>query len=526
MENMHSLLRRQLRKQFGNHIPDIPGWDAFLQQVNDAYREFDADRNMLERALEISSQELLETNSQLRAVLEAFPDVFLLLDSQGIIIELKAGSSTELYMSPEQLLGHHIEVIHPDTINSPFAMAVEQVQQSRKLITFEYPVLLNQQEHYFEARLLPVSGDHVFVIIRNVTERRIMEDQLRYLSMHDALTGLYNRSYFKLETAHLEKQSHRPIGLIVGDIDGLKLVNDTLGHEAGDDLLIKAAHVLKESLRDCDFVARIGGDEFAAILYDCSTQGIEGVITRIKNNIVLLNSSNPTLPLSISLGYAVRTDASMSLVELFKEADDNMYKEKLDHRKNFNANLVSTLMNSMDERHFFNQDHVEHMQELVCIMAEALDMSPSQISCIKLLAQYHDIGQVGISDAVLFKKGKLNSQERLQIERHPEIGYRIARLSPKLLPIADWILRHHEWWNGQGYPCGLAGEDIPLECRILALVDAYNAMTSNRPYRKAMSHEEAIEEIKSKAGTQFDPELVRLFLSKIETKFPSPGSKA
>ncbi|WP_276663173.1 HD-GYP domain-containing protein, partial [Syntrophomonas wolfei] len=113
-------------------------------------------------------------------------------------------------------------------------------------------------------------------------------------------------------------------------------------------------------------------------------------------------------------------------------------------------------------------------------MAEALDMSPSQISCIKLLAQYHDIGQVGISDAVLFKKGKLNSQERLQIERHPEIGYRIARLSPKLLPIADWILRHHEWWNGQGYPCGLAGEDIPLECRILALVDAYNAMTSNR----------------------------------------------
>ncbi|MDD4626137.1 MAG: diguanylate cyclase [Syntrophomonas sp.] len=523
---MHSLLKRQLRKQFGNKPLDIPGWESFLQQVNDAYREFDVDRNMLERALEISSQELLETNSQLRAVLEAFPDVFLLLDSQGIIIELKSGSSTELYMSPEQLLGQHIEVIHPDTINSPFAMAVEQVQQSGKLITFEYPVTLNQHELYFEARLLPVSGDHVFAIIRNVTERRIMEDQLRYLSMHDALTGLYNRAYFKLETAHLKKQSHRWIGLIVGDVDGLKLVNDTLGHEAGDDLLIKAAHTIRDSLRECDFVARIGGDEFAAILYNCNHQGIEGVISRIRNNITLINSRNPTLPLSLSLGYAVKKDASTSIDELFKEADDNMYKEKLDHRKNVNNNLVSTLIKSMDKRDFFNQGHVEHMQKLVCMMAEALGMSPNQISHMKLLAQFHDIGKVGISDAVIFKKGLLNSQERLQIERHPEIGYRIARLSPELMPIADWILRHHEWWNGQGYPCALAGEDIPLECRILTLVDAYDAMTSDRPYRKAMSHEEAIEEIKSKAGTQFDPELVRLFLSEIETKFPSPGSKA
>ncbi|WP_276662265.1 sensor domain-containing diguanylate cyclase [Syntrophomonas wolfei] len=332
---MHSLLRRQLRKQFGNHIPDIPGWDAFLQQVNDAYREFDADRNMLERALEISSQELLETNSQLRAVLEAFPDVFLLLDSQGIIIELKAGSSTELYMSPEQLLGHHIEVIHPDTINSPFAMAVEQVQQSRKLITFEYPVLLNQQEHYFEARLLPVSGDHVFVIIRNVTERRIMEDQLRYLSMHDALTGLYNRSYFKLETAHLEKLSHRPIGLIVGDIDGLKLVNDTLGHEAGDDLLIKAAHVLKESLRDCDFVARIGGDEFAILSLQTSWDNAEILMDRLQTKVRSFNEKK-LLPytLAVSLGIALYPcDYRCTVEEMLQNADEMMYASKRNKRK-------------------------------------------------------------------------------------------------------------------------------------------------------------------------------------------------
>lgn len=516
MEVMHSLLRRQIRRQFGSTSPAMPEWENFLQLVNEAYQEFDADRKMLERALELSSQELLESNSQLRAILEAFPDVFLILNSAGIIIELKTGRTTDLDMTPEQLLGKHINELHPYTTNSPFSKAVKQVLETGATTSLEYSIMRERQEQYYEARLLPIPEKHVFVIIRNITERRVMENQLRYLSMHDALTGLYNRTYFTAEIARLEMQPLRPIGLIVCDVDGLKLINDTLGHEAGDDLLIEAARIIRDSLRRSDFVSRIGGDEFAVILYDCTKEGLESVITRIKENINVLNANDSAISLSISMGFAVRNEPSKTMEELFKEADDDMYREKLFHRQSSRNNLVRTMMNALGERDFITQGHADRLQKLVCMMAKALDLPQHRVADMKLLAQFHDIGKVGIPDHILFKNGPLNERERAEIERHPEIGYRIACSSPLLMTISDWILRHHEWWNGQGYPCGLAGDDIPLECRILALADAYDAMTSERPYRQAMTHEEAIKELKDKAGTQFDPELTSLFVSLIE----------
>ena len=130
---------------------------------------------------------------------------------------------------------------------------------------------------------------------------------------------------------------------------------------------------------------------------------------------------------------------------------------------------------------------------------------------MKLFAKFHDIGKVGISDAILFKPGALDEVEREEMRRHSEIGYRIALSSVDLLHIAEWILRHHEWWDGSGYPIGLVGSDIPLECRILSIVDAYDAMTSDRPYRKAMSAAKAIAELRKFAGIQFDPDLLEPF---------------
>ncbi|NLT20622.1 MAG: HD domain-containing protein, partial [Syntrophomonadaceae bacterium] len=135
---------------------------------------------------------------------------------------------------------------------------------------------------------------------------------------------------------------------------------------------------------------------------------------------------------------------------------------------------------------------------------------------LQLLAQFHDIGKVGVPDRILFKEDRLTPEEYLEMQRHSEIGQRIALAAPELSSLAGLILKHHEWWNGKGYPLGLAGEDIPLECRILALADAYDAMTNDRPYRKAMSHEEAKAEIIRCSGTQFEPRLATLFLELLE----------
>ena len=152
------------------------------------------------------------------------------------------------------------------------------------------------------------------------------------------------------------------------------------------------------------------------------------------------------------------------------------------------------------------------MQDLVESLAIAIGLPEHKVTDLRLLAHFHDIGKVGIPDRILFKPGPLTTEEVVEMRRHCEIGHRIALSSPDLVPIADGILKHHEWWNGNGYPLGLKGEEIPLECRILSIADSYDAMTSDRPYRKGMAHEEAVAEMLRCSGTQFDPRLVQHFL--------------
>ena len=163
-------------------------------------------------------------------------------------------------------------------------------------------------------------------------------------------------------------------------------------------------------------------------------------------------------------------------------------------------------------RDFITEGHGDRMQELSGRMAEAMGMSRNEIEAMRLFAQFHDIGKVGIPDRILFNHGRLTEEEKREMKRHAEIGYRIAMSSPELSHISDWILNHHEWWDGNGYPFQLKGEDIPLQSRILSIVDAYDAMTNNRPYRNSLSKEEALMEIIRFKGTQFDPALVDTFV--------------
>ena len=173
-------------------------------------------------------------------------------------------------------------------------------------------------------------------------------------------------------------------------------------------------------------------------------------------------------------------------------------------------------MKALEARDFITEGHANRLQVYVKEMAAVLGMSTRSIFDLCLLAKFHDIGKVGVPDRILFKPGPLTNEEALEMQRHCEIGHLIARSAPDLGPIADWILKHHGWWNGKGYPLGLKGKEIPLECRILAIVDAYDAMTSDRPYRKALSREKALSELKRCSGSQFDPCLVNKFVEILE----------
>ena len=352
----------------------------------------------------------------------------------------------------------------------------------------------------------------VLIMVTDITERKKAEEQLKYLSLRDPLTGLYNRAFFEEGMRRLDVNRFVPVGIIICDLDGLKLVNDTLGHKAGDSMLTAAAEVIKESFRGGDVAARVGGDEFAVLLPNSNRAVVESACHRMRDAISRYNASHSDPSISLSIGFAVSGEKSITMNDLYKEADHNMYREKLQSGQSTRKSMVHTLKKALEDRDFMSEGHANRLKTLMTAFASTIGLSKHLTEDLVLFAQFHDIGKVGVPDSILSKPEKLTPEEYTEMKRHSEIGYRIAQSSPDLAPIADLILKHHEWWNGKGYPLGLKEEEIPLGCSLLAIADAYESMTSLRPYRKPMSHRDAIKELKKCAGTQFNPELVDKFI--------------
>ena len=270
--------------------------------------------------------------------------------------------------------------------------------------------------------------------------------------------------------------------------------------------------LLRNTFRSSDVIARIGGDEFAVLILETDQKTAERLSQRLRTSVQEYNTYNPGLPLSLSIGFAVSNQSPIDLQSLFREADDRMYREKVHQEGNARSAIVQALIGAMGARDFDTQGHCERLQELAASLARSTEMPENETNDLFLLARFHDLGKVGIPDRILFKPGLLADEEWVEMKKHCEIGNRIAQSVPELKPIANWILKHHERWDGTGYPQGLQHLEIPLPCRILAIVDALDAMISDRPYRKAMSQEDAIAELRRHAGTQFDPDLVERFI--------------
>ncbi len=467
---------------------------------------------------QLASDEVALQKAYFEQLFENSPEGIIMCDTDCIIINVNKGF--------EQLFGYTFEEIK--SFNADELLAPEHLDEEAHFLSVKVSrgelIQVETIRRHKNGTLIHVAilGYPIFVnrkqvgmyaIYSNITERKEAETKLHYLSFHDPMTGLYNRTHFEQQMRLFEESWPQQLGIIVCDIDGLKIVNDTFGHGKGDNLLILAANILKTCVRKKDILARIGGDEFAIFLPDCDLKELERVTSRIQTTIIDYNITQKELPLNISVGYAVtRNKTLQSVNDLFKEADNNMYREKLHRRQSTRSAIVQTLTTALEVRDFITEGHAERMQDLVWNMAKSLNVPERSIKELQLLAKFHDIGKVGIPDRILFKTGSLTQEEYQEMKRHSEIGYRIAQSSPDLIPISDWILKHHEWWDGSGYPLGLEGEHIPLECRILAIADAYDAMTTYRPYKKTMTHSEAIAELIRCAGTQFDPSLVEQFI--------------
>ncbi len=378
-------------------------------------------------------------------------------------------------------------------------------------------------------------NNHIFFegIVRDISNRKRSEAKIKYLSFHDSLTKLYNRNFFEEEVKRLDSERLLPISLIIGDVNGLKLINDTFGHKKGDELLCSISKILKNCFRKEDIVARWGGDEFIAILPQTSNKDAQRIIKRIKKRC--FSESCRQLTLSISLGCATKESKDQDLNALIKEAEDRMYRHKLIENRSTRSRIISSLEKTLEERDYETEEHMKRMKLLSKKMGQRLNLTQSELDELNLLATLHDIGKIALADHIILKPGKLTSDEWKTIKKHPEIGYRIASQSPELILIADSILSHHEKWDGTGYPRGLKGDKIPFAARIISVLDAFDAMTNDRPYRKAIGRDRAMDEIIRCSGTQFDPKIVSAFIE-LATKEvdicqevrkpPSTGSRA
>lgn len=352
----------------------------------------------------------------------------------------------------------------------------------------------------------------------DITERKAKQTEINRLIFHDPLTGLFNRTKFEQLIEKYDGKKYLPVSFIMLDINGLKRINQQYGHHEGDMLLKSVTKILIENIPKNAYIARYGEDEFSVLLPNSDNMQVFWHVQRIQAAIKQFNNqlNNGQVAINLALGYEIKYNMDFSIQKVINNAQDYMGKQKILNQDSIQNALLTSIKTTLLARSQFTEEHAERLVNLSKRVGKLMGLSSYQIDELALLAELHDVGKIGIDDAILNKPGKLTDEEMNEMKKHPFIGYQIIKSIRGLDDIALPILYHHERTDGKGYPSGLTRNEIPLSSRIISVVDAYDAMTQDRPYRKAMSKEEAIAEIKRNSGTQFDPEIVPFFLQSLE----------
>jgi diguanylate cyclase (GGDEF)-like protein len=354
--------------------------------------------------------------------------------------------------------------------------------------------------------------------------------ELQEAAGRDELTQLQNRRFFYEQMQHeleLAERYRRPLSILMLDVDDLKLINDEFGHQVGDVALRSLGRVLNESVGEQNITARIGGDEFAVIMPGGDRKHADKLAWAIWDQLAkkpVCETENASIYLGVSVGVGGYPWGGETLEEIIHWADAKLYANKL-QRKGFKhtrrdnkdeerlvSAVVDVLSCALDVRDRMTHRHARRVARMSAFVAREMKLNEEQVLQIEYAAALHDIGKIGVADGILNKEDALEDHEWHEMRRHSELGYKILNGVDFLHDAAEIVYSHHEHFDGGGYPRGLKGQEIVLGARVFAVVDAYDAMTSRRPYREAMPQEDALEEIMRHSGRQFDPVTVDAFM--------------
>jgi len=347
----------------------------------------------------------------------------------------------------------------------------------------------------------------------DVTLRIQKQKEIEYLSNHDFLTDLYNRRYYFEQYKNFDDARFYPLGVMMIDVNGLKIINDAFGHAVGDKALKTIGSVLKETFEPKDVVSRIGGDEFAILIPKVSVEELQNYKDRLKETVKKRKIEN--VELSLAVGYEAKTNPDKDIDELLKLAENRMYRHKSTEGSSVRNRAITAILQTLTDKYQTERRHSIEVSRLCKLIGTEMKLREDELKGLDQAGMFHDIGKISVPDSILNKPGKLTDEEYDIIKTHTEVGYQILRAADEYSDLAIHALHHHERWDGKGYPSGIKGNDIPLFSRIICVVDAYEAMTADRPYRKRLSEEFAISEIIKCSGSQFDPNIAQIFIEKV-----------
>jgi PAS domain S-box/diguanylate cyclase (GGDEF) domain len=483
-------------------------------------RELDQ-KSLHEIEIEKLNAELEEKSERFRAIFVQSPFGIALVDTDSLKLYQANNKFTEI-------IGRNIEemnrikwtdIIHPLDLD----LDMDQWKSFKRgdIATYSINKRFSRPDSSYVWTSLTVSkvevdrsaGKMHILMLDDITRRKLAEEQLIYYSYHDQLTGLYNRRFYEEEIGKLDKKEKLPLSIIVGDVNGFKLFNDAFGHRQGDLLLKRSAEIIRSACRPDDIVILWGGDEFVILLPSTDLEEAAMLAGRIREECFgeLVNE----VGINISFGWDEKKDPEQNIQEIMKNAEDQMYKNKIVESEGLRGDIIKTVIHTLHEKSPREEKHSQRVSSISQSIGKALQLTELELNKLKAVGLLHDIGKIGIEGSILDKEGSLTQIEFEEIKKHPDIGYRILNASADMKELAEITLSHHERWDGKGYPNGLKGPEIPVLSRIVSIADSYDAMTSDRPYRKALPKEEAIRRIIENSGTQFDEQIAKTFIEDV-----------
>ncbi|MGE5627256.1 MAG: PocR ligand-binding domain-containing protein [Solirubrobacterales bacterium] len=441
--------------------------------------------------------------------------VFNLNGFNNLVLQSANKAAYELLdFKPDSMIGRRINEILPNLSKNIVDRYIGIAAKIEKNDFVELCYLDERQNKtWFSFNAFSIPENCLGVMFDNITDRKTSEGEITYLSYHDQLTGLYNRRYFEAELKRSDILKNYPLAIIMADVNGLKVANDSYGHYLGDQLLIAVADSLRYCCGEDKVIARLGGDEFVILLPNTDLKSAESLIEIIVN--YNRNKTVGPVNVSVAFGAATKDDDNEGINETLRRAEDRMYMMKILERPSIRSNIIFSIIAALHEKNPWEKLHSDKVSDICVNFGYALDMSESEINELRTAALLHDVGKIGIDENILNQREQLTKEDIEEIKRHSELGYRILRGSQETKTISNYVLHHHERWDGMGYPEGLSKNEIPLQSRIIAIAEAFDAITRDRIYSKARCEADAALELERCAGTQFDPELVKIFIDKV-----------